>query len=126
MTNTRRSVLAAMSAALATPATLARAQSWPNRPIRIIVGFPPGGVADAIPRKVQQQLADALKQSIVIENKPGGAGLIAMDAIAKGDDHTFGIMTLQNQTVAAVRGAMPYDPRTDLNGVAASPHVTAV
>ena len=115
--HTRRTLLAAMSAALATPATLAHAQSWPNRPIRIIVGFPPGGVADAIPRKLQQQLADALKQSIVIENKPGGAGLIAMDAIAKGDDHTFGVMTLQNQIVPAVRGTMPYDPLKDLNGV---------
>ncbi len=115
--HTRRSLLATMSAAIAAPATLARAQSWPNRPIRIIVGFPPGGVADAIPRKLQQQLADALKQSIVIENKPGGAGLIAMDAIAKADDHTFGVMTLQNQIVAAVRNTMPYDPRTDLNGV---------
>jgi tripartite-type tricarboxylate transporter receptor subunit TctC len=116
--HTRRTLLAAVSAALATPASLVHAQSWPNRPIRIIVGFPPGGVADAIPRKLQQPLADALKQSIVIENKPGGAGLIAMDAIAKGDDHTFGVMTLQNQTVAAVRGTMPYDPRTDLQGVA--------
>jgi tripartite-type tricarboxylate transporter receptor subunit TctC len=115
--HTRRTLLAALSAALATPASLAQAQTWPNRAIRIIVGFPPGGVADAIPRKLQQPLADALKQSVVIENKPGGAGLIAMDAIAKGDDHTFGIMTLQNQTVAAVRGTMPYDPRTDLNGV---------
>jgi tripartite-type tricarboxylate transporter receptor subunit TctC len=116
--HTRRTLLATLSAALTVPASLARAQSWPNRPIRIIVGFPPGGVADAIPRKLQQPLADALRQSIVIENKPGGAGLIAMDAIAKGDDHTFGVMTLQNQTVAAVRGSMPYDPRTDLAGVA--------
>jgi tripartite-type tricarboxylate transporter receptor subunit TctC len=114
--------LAAVSAFLAVAATFAAqaqtsAQTWPNRPLRIIVGFPPGGVADAIPRKLQQPLADALRQSIVIENKPGGAGLIAMDAIAKGDDHTVGIMTLQNQTVAAVRATMPYDPRADLHGV---------
>ena len=81
------------------------------------MGFPPGGVADAIPRKLQQALTDALKQPIVIENKPGGAGLIAMDAIAKGDDHTVGVMTLQNLTVAAVRPTMPYDPRADLHGV---------
>jgi tripartite-type tricarboxylate transporter receptor subunit TctC len=118
--HTRRTLLAAMSAAIAITATLAHAQTaqpWPNRPLRIIVGFPPGGVADAIPRKLQQSLSDALKQSIVIENKPGGAGLIAMDAIAKGDDHTVGIMTLQNQIMPAVRTTMPYDPRADLNGV---------
>ena len=119
----RRLLLHAMSAIFALAATLvaqaqpSQAQAWPTRPLRIIVGFPPGGVADAIPRKLQQSLADALKQSIVIENKPGGAGLIAMDAIAKGDDHTVGVMTLQNQTVAAVRATMPYDPRADLHGV---------
>ncbi len=118
MTLRARVLMLAMSVAFAAGATLsAHAQSWPNRPLRIIVGFPPGGVADAIPRKLQQTLADALKTSIVIENKPGGAGLIAMDAIAKGDDHTAGIMTLQNLTVAAVRDTMPYDPRKDLQGV---------
>jgi tripartite-type tricarboxylate transporter receptor subunit TctC len=109
----------AMLATFALLATVAaaQAQTWPTRPLRIIVGFPPGGVADAIPRKLQQSLTDALKQPIVIENKPGGAGLIAMDAIAKGDDHTVGVMTLQNLTVAAVRATMPYDPRADLHGV---------
>jgi tripartite-type tricarboxylate transporter receptor subunit TctC len=118
MTLRARVLMLAMSVAFAAGATLsAHAQSWPNRPVRIIVGFPPGGVADAIPRKLQQTLADALKTSVVIENKPGGAGLIAMDAIAKGDDHTLGVMTLQNLTVAAVRDTMPYDPRKDLQGV---------
>jgi tripartite-type tricarboxylate transporter receptor subunit TctC len=111
------SMAGATFALLATVAA-AQAQTWPTRPLRIIVGFPPGGVADAIPRKLQQSLTDALKQPIVIENKPGGAGLIAMDAIAKGDDHTVGVMTLQNLTVAAVRATMPYDPRADLHGVA--------
>src|ERR1043165_4249104 len=115
--HTRRALLAAMSAAIAGPASFARAQTWPSRPLRIVVGFPPGGVADAIPRKLQQSLSEALKQSIVIENKPGGAGLIAMDAIAKGDDHTVGVMTLQNQIMPAVRATMPYDPRADLHGV---------
>jgi tripartite-type tricarboxylate transporter receptor subunit TctC len=118
MTLRARVLMLAMSVAFAAGATLsAHAQSWPNRPLRIIVGFPPGGVADAIPRKLQQTLGDALKTSVVIENKPGGAGLIAMDAIAKGDDHTLGVMTLQNLTVAAVRDTMPYDPRKDLQGV---------
>src|SRR5688572_5186656 len=102
-TRARFILLAAIStlAALASTLTAHAQQTWPNRPLRIIVGFPPGGVADAIPRKLQQTLADALKTTVVIENKPGGAGLIAMDAIAKGDDHTLGVMTLQNLTVAA-------------------------
>ena len=73
---------------LATVAS-AQAQAWPTRPLRIIVGFPPA-VSPTPYREAAQPLTDALKQPIVIENKPGGAGLIAMDAIAKGDDHTVG------------------------------------
>ena len=78
------------------------AQAWPTQPIKIIVGFPPGGVADAIPRYLQEKLKDSLGQPIVVENKPGGAGIIAMDAIAKATDgHTVGVMTLQNLIVPA-------------------------
>ena len=66
------------------PTTLA--QAWPTQPIKVIVGFPPGGVADAIPRYLQEKLKDSLGQPIVVENRPGGAGIIAMDAIAKATD----------------------------------------
>ena len=94
------------------------AQAWPTQPIKVIVGFPPGGVADAIPRYLQTVLKDSLGQPIVVENKPGGAGIIAMDAIAKATDgHTVGVMTLQNLIVPATGASLNYDPRKDLVGI---------
>jgi len=105
-------------AAAAAFAPAASGQAWATQPIKIIVGFPPGGVADAIPRYLQSVLKESLGQPIVVENKPGGAGIIAMEAIAKAtDNHTVGIMTLQNQIVPATGAALPYDPRKDLTGL---------
>jgi tripartite-type tricarboxylate transporter receptor subunit TctC len=115
-----RQRLAALFAACALVcAPLALAQQWPTQPVKIIVGFPPGGVADAIPRHLQQALGEALGQPIIVENRPGGAGIIAMGAIAAAtDNHTVGIMTLQNLIVPATGASLPYDPRKDLRGVA--------
>jgi tripartite-type tricarboxylate transporter receptor subunit TctC len=94
------------------------AQAWPTQPVKMIVGFPPGGVADAIPRYLQAALGEALGQPIVVENKPGGAGIIAMSAIAQAtDNHTLGVMTLQNQIVPATGATLPYDARKDLQGI---------
>jgi tripartite-type tricarboxylate transporter receptor subunit TctC len=111
--------LAAMACAAAvTFAAGVHAQAWPTQPIKVIVGFPPGGVADAIPRYLQTVLKDSLGQPLVVENKPGGAGIIAMAAIAQAtDNHTVGIMTLQNQIVPATGAVLPYDPRKDMQGI---------
>lgn len=113
-----RTLFAAAVAVAAAWMSPASAQAWPTQPIRIIVGFPPGGVADAIPRYLQTVLKDSLGQPIVVENKPGGAGIIAMEAIAKATDgHTVGIMTLQNLIVPATGATLPYDARKDLTGL---------
>lgn len=110
--------LAAFATACACIAAPAIAQTWPTQPLRVIVGFPPGGVADAIPRQMQAALGEALGQPVVIENKPGGAGIIAMSAIAQAtDNHTVGIMTLQNQIVPATGASLPYDARKDMQGI---------
>jgi tripartite-type tricarboxylate transporter receptor subunit TctC len=109
---------ATLALVLSACAPAALAQNWPTQPLKIIVGFPPGGVADALPRQFQSALAEALGQPVVIENKPGGAGIIAMAAIAQATDHhTVGIMTLQNQIVPATGAALPYDARKDLQGL---------
>ncbi len=74
---------------LATPALLsitskARAQAWPNRqPIRLIAGFPAGGLADAIGRLLAAPLSDALGNSVVVENRAGASGTIGADAVAR-------------------------------------------
>ena len=113
-----RRLAASLAAVTMLCATAVFAQSWPTQPVRIIVGFPPGGVADAIPRYLQNALGEALGQSIVVENKPGGAGIIAMSAIAQAtDNHTVGVMTLQNLIVPATGATLPYDARKDLQGL---------
>src|SRR3954468_1632560 len=73
--------LAATAATIASP--LVRAQNLPTGPVRLIVGFPPGGGTDALARVVGQKLSTMWNTSIVIENKGGAAGVIAADYVAK-------------------------------------------
>ncbi len=98
--------------------------------MRLIVGYPPGGFTDVLARKLQGPLSSALGQPVVVENKAGAAGIIAMEAVARSnDDHTIGMMTLQNIAVPATGAAIPYDARKDLVGVsivAYSPSVLVV
>ena len=80
----RRTFLQASSAAAATlAAPMIKAQTLPSGPIRIIVGFPPGGGTDALARVVAQKLSTMWNTSIVIDNKAGAAGVIAADITAK-------------------------------------------
>jgi len=82
----RRALLAA---ALASPA-IARAEApWPERPIRWIVNFPPGGAADTLSRALGESIGGRLGQPIVIETRPGAGGLVGADLVAKarGDTH---------------------------------------
>ena len=75
--------LAAGAAALPSVSRVAWAQSYPSRPVRLIVGFPPGGVGDISSRLMGQWLSDRLGQPFVIENRPGAASNIATEAVAK-------------------------------------------
>jgi tripartite-type tricarboxylate transporter receptor subunit TctC len=75
--------LAAGAAALPAVSRVAWAQSYPSRPVRLIVGFPPGGVGDISSRLMGQWLSDRLGQPFVIENRPGAASNIATEAVAK-------------------------------------------
>jgi tripartite-type tricarboxylate transporter receptor subunit TctC len=81
MTPTRRPVLGALAALAAAP-LLARAQS-DGRPLRIVIGFPPGGGIDSVARLMAPKLSEALKQPVIVENKPGANGLLAMESVAK-------------------------------------------
>ena len=72
--------LGALSLGLAQPA---QAQAYPNKPVKLIIPFPPGGTLDAVGRQLAQKLSEQLGQSFVVENRPGGNGVIGADAVAK-------------------------------------------
>src|SRR3954454_11722578 len=75
-------VSAAAAAGAVAPARVARAQAWPSRPVRLVVGFPAGGGADAVTRIVANRLSEIWSQQVVVENRGGAGGSIASDAIA--------------------------------------------
>ncbi len=75
--------LAAGAAALPAVSRIARAQTYPTRPVHLIVGFPPGGVTDIIARLIGQWLSERLGQQFVIENRPGAGSNIATEAVVR-------------------------------------------
>src|SRR5262245_4510575 len=75
--------LAAGAAALPAVSSFARAQAYPTRPVRIVVGFPPGGNSDVLARLTAQWLSEHLGQPFIVENRPGAASNIAADAVAR-------------------------------------------
>jgi tripartite-type tricarboxylate transporter receptor subunit TctC len=110
---------AGMVAAPALGQTQKPAETWPTRPVRILVGFPGGSSPDLVARALAEPLAKALGQPVYVENKPGAGGNIAADQVAKAtDDHTIGVMINGNMTIARMLNpATPFDPLTDLTPV---------
>lgn len=107
----------ASSWALAQKAPAVAAQApWPTKPLKIVVGFPPGSSPDLTARTFSEPLSKALGQPVLVENKVGAGGNIGADAVAKArDDHTIGLMINGNMTIAKlINAAVPYDPQKDL------------
>jgi tripartite-type tricarboxylate transporter receptor subunit TctC len=105
-------VMAALACALCT--AHASAQDYPNKPIRIIVPFGPGGGGDIVGRIFGQYLQEKLGQSVVIENKPGAAGTLGNELIARAekDGYTIGVMTAGQIIAAAMNKSLRYDTAT--------------
>jgi tripartite-type tricarboxylate transporter receptor subunit TctC len=125
MSHGRSLLFACCNAAVALHAALApapaAAQSYPERPIRLIVPFPAGGTVDAIARTLARELAEALRQPVVVENRAGGAGSIGSEAVAKAtpDGYTLLMGTASTHgTNPAVQKSLPYDPVKDFTPVA--------
>ena len=121
----RRQALAGLaalsSASLAPPLARAQAPEFPDRPLRLVVGFPPGGPNDLLARIVAPGIGERLKRSVVVENRAGSNGEIAAAAVAKAAPDGGIIMLASNgsTTVApALNKNLPYDVRTDFVAVA--------
>src|SRR5262245_4132110 len=112
--------LAACAAALPTFAHIARAQAYPTRPVRLIVGFPAGGVGDVLARLMGQWLSDRLGQPFVIENRPGAATNIATEAVARAapDGHTLLWITAANAINASLYEKLSFNFTRDITPVA--------
>jgi tripartite-type tricarboxylate transporter receptor subunit TctC len=123
----RRAVVCAAAAIGAFAALPAQAQgAYPDKPIRLVVNFPPGGAADVIGRAVAQQLGESLKQQVVVENRPGANGNIGADAVAKSaaDGYTLLLSSGGAMTVNPfLYPSMPFDPVKDLTPVASAARV---
>jgi tripartite-type tricarboxylate transporter receptor subunit TctC len=106
MSCSRRSILhlAACAAALPAVPRMARAQAYPSRPVRIIVGFPAGGATDIQARLMGQWLSDRLGQQFIIENRPGASGNIGTEAVARAP--ADGYTLLQIVTPHAINAAL--------------------
>ena len=133
MSNTfRRRHFTAFAALAALPA-LARAQaSFPSKPIRVVVPFPPGGSTDLLARRLGEKLAVSLGQPVVVENKPGAGGTTGADSVAKSapDGHTLLMgVTGSNAIAASLYPKLPYDTLRDFTPVSmvvSAPLVLAV
>lgn len=129
----RKSVLsAALLAASVCLAQAAWAQAWPERPVRMVVGYPPGGGTDLVARLVAQPLSERWKQPVVVENRAGANAIIATEAVVKArpDGHTLLMAYATELAVNPVTmKKLPYDPVKDLTPIAqlgSAPLVLAV
>ncbi|MDX3906609.1 MAG: tripartite tricarboxylate transporter substrate binding protein [Pigmentiphaga sp.] len=101
---------------LALAATSAAAQSWPAKPVRIVVAYPPGGVSDIVSRALADKLGAQLGTSVIVENKAGAGGTLGMDAVAKAapDGYTIGFSSISPLSLNPLLGKVNYDPFKDI------------
>lgn len=106
--------IAGLAALLLIPAA---ASAYPDKPVRVIVPFPPGGVTDIAARVIGQKLSEQWKQQVIVENKPGAGGIIGVDQVVRSpaDGYTLLMATNGEFTInPAVYAKLPYDPQKDV------------
>ena len=133
MTISRRALLGSSAlAALGAGTGVHAADTWPARPIKLIVPYPPGGSSDIIARSISQQLSEALKQSVIVENKAGANGNLGADFVSKSQPDGYTLLLCDVGALAispSVYTKLPFDPSKDLRSVtmlAYSPHLLVV
>jgi tripartite-type tricarboxylate transporter receptor subunit TctC len=115
----RRGMMAGLGgmAALAGPA---HAQGFPDRPLRWVVGYPPGGASDLFARLIGAHIGTRLGQNVVVENRPGGGAVLASEAVTRSPADGYTLMHVDNGILVynpALYARLPYDPDRDFQGV---------
>ncbi|OGI37439.1 MAG: hypothetical protein A2V91_04930 [Candidatus Muproteobacteria bacterium RBG_16_64_10] len=103
--------------ALCAAASAAHAQTWPARPVKMVVSFPAGTTPDTVARVIAPRMQEALGQPVVVENRAGAGGNVAADAVAKSPADGYTLLVSTNAAVATNKvlfDKMPYDPERDL------------
>lgn len=118
MKSTQWIICSFLGLAAVAPATPAHAQapSYPDRPLRLVVPFPPGGGADTTARMLAQKMSERLGQPITVDNKPGANGLLGTDAVAKAAPDGYTILMTDRGALGinpSLYSKLPYDPRKD-------------
>jgi tripartite-type tricarboxylate transporter receptor subunit TctC len=110
-----RALLLVVTAGLIVIASAGRAQDYPSRPVRLVVGFAPGGVADVTARVLAQRMGELLGQQVVVDNRPSAGGIVAAEVVAKSkpDGYTLLLMTNGNAVSQSLWRSLPYDTRRD-------------
>lgn len=122
----RKTTTLMLFAALLNAAAVATAQDFPNRPLRMILGFAPGGSTDLVARVVAQKMAASLGQQVVVDNRPGANGMIGAELVAKAspDGHTLLLSSIGPMAINASLYKMPYDIVRDFAPVTYTGNVT--
>jgi tripartite-type tricarboxylate transporter receptor subunit TctC len=111
----RRTTLLALAAAALVAPSIGRAQAWPERTVRLVIPFPPGGTLDKVGRMLAQELGKTFGQTFVVENKPGGNGVIGGDTVAKAQPDGYTLLFNASTFVTApmTMKSVPYKVQTD-------------
>ncbi|MDZ5454955.1 Bug family tripartite tricarboxylate transporter substrate binding protein [Azohydromonas lata] len=129
---TRRHIIQGCSAAaLGLFISAASAQTWPSKPVTLVVPFPPGGTTDVIARALAERLTQALGQTVIVESKPGAGATLGADMVAKSkpDGHTLLMGAVHHTIAGSIYKKLPYDFQKDfapISTVALVPNVLVI
>jgi tripartite-type tricarboxylate transporter receptor subunit TctC len=115
----KRLVMAALSVGMALSATAASAQEWPTKTIKLVVPYAPGGYTDSVGRITAQYLEKVLGQTVIVDNRAGGGGIVGSDLVSKspGDGYTLCVCSVGAISIAPVAQTTSYDPLVSFKAV---------